>query len=110
MSRESVVMAGRLPPEACARRWRRATDMSARAYRWLHGDEKRMNRLLLALVLLLQMLFGTAARAADPELLVFAAASLTNVLEQLGPMYTKQTGQPVKFSFAASSALARQLE
>ena len=51
-----------------------------------------------------------AARAADPELLVFAAASLTNALEALGPIYTQQTGQPVKFSFAASSALARQLE
>ena len=50
------------------------------------------------------------ARAAEPELLVFAAASLTNVLEALGPKYTEATGQPVKFSFAASSALARQLE
>ena len=29
---------------------------------------------------------------------------------QLGPLYAKETGQPVKFSFAASSALARQLE
>ena len=69
-----------------------------------------MNRLLLALAVLLTLPFGGAARAADRELLVFAAASLTNVLERIGPMYTKDTGQAVKFSFAASSALARQIE
>src|SRR5262245_55517124 len=44
------------------------------------------------------------------ELLVFAAASLTDVLQQIGQGYTAETGQPVKFSFAASSALARQIE
>jgi len=55
-------------------------------------------------------LAAPAARAAEPELLVFAAASLTNALEKIGPIYTQETGQKVKFSFAASSALARQLE
>lgn len=53
------------------------------------------------------------AQAADEpkqELLVFAAASLTNVLDEIGKAYTQQTQQPVKFSYAASSALARQLE
>ena len=51
--------------------------------------------------------------AADPSkepLLVFAAASLTNVMEDIGKAYTQETGQPVKFSFASSSALARQIE
>jgi molybdate transport system substrate-binding protein len=54
-----------------------------------------------------------AARAADPpkpELLIFAAASLTNVLQEIGASYTQETQQPVKFSFAASSTLARQME
>ena len=50
------------------------------------------------------------ARGDERELLVFGAASLTNVMEDLGASYTRETGQPVKFSFAASSALARQLE
>jgi molybdate transport system substrate-binding protein len=53
------------------------------------------------------------AQAADEpnqELLVFAAASLTNVLDEIGTAYTQQTKHPVKFSYAASSALARQLE
>jgi molybdate transport system substrate-binding protein len=51
-----------------------------------------------------------AADEPKQELLVFAAASLTNLLDELGKTYTQQTQQPVKFSYAASSALARQLE
>lgn len=45
-----------------------------------------------------------------PELLVFAAASLTNVLGELAPVWEKSGGVPVKLSFAASSVLARQIE
>jgi molybdate transport system substrate-binding protein len=57
---------------------------------------------------------SAAAQAKDsgaqPELLVFAAASLTDVMERIGTAYTHATGQKVRFSFAASSALARQIE
>jgi molybdate transport system substrate-binding protein len=67
-------------------------------------------RHLPVLALALCAVVAAPARAAEPELLVFAAASLTNVLEKIAPTYTEQTGQKVKFSFAASSALARQLE
>jgi molybdate transport system substrate-binding protein len=70
-------------------------------------------RKLLGVVLLILSTPGLPARAADApdqELLVFAAASLTNVLDEIGTAYTKQTQQRVKFSYAASSALARQLE
>lgn len=58
-------------------------------------------------------LLSRPALAADNQrepLIVFAAASLTDVLEQTGRLYTRQSNVPVKFSFAASSALARQLE
>src|ERR1700704_6743441 len=58
-------------------------------------------------------LFGLTSSAADagkPSITVFAAASLTNVLQELGDAFTKQFSIPVKFSFAASSALARQIE
>src|SRR6202790_1352470 len=57
--------------------------------------------------------FGSASAAADadkPPITVFAAASLTNVLQDLGDGFTKETSIPVRFSFAASSALARQIE
>jgi len=69
----------------------------------------RTRRLLTALLLMLSM--SSAVRAADqPALLVYAAASLTNVMEDLGKQYTALSQQPVKFSFAASSTLARQIE
>ncbi|HWY94263.1 MAG TPA: molybdate ABC transporter substrate-binding protein [Steroidobacteraceae bacterium] len=57
--------------------------------------------------------FGSASVAADadkPPITVFAAASLTNALQELGDGFTKETSIPVRFSFAASSALARQIE
>jgi molybdate transport system substrate-binding protein len=46
----------------------------------------------------------------QPGLLVFAAASLTNVLGELSTSFEKQAGVTVKLSFAASSVLARQVE
>src|SRR6202051_4525372 len=58
-------------------------------------------------------LFGLPSGAADadkPSIIVFAAASLTNALQELGDGFTKETSIPVKFSFAASSTLARQIE
>jgi molybdate transport system substrate-binding protein len=52
--------------------------------------------------------WGEEAR--KPELLVFAAASLTNVLGELAPAWEQSSGVHVKLSFAASSVLARQIE
>jgi molybdate transport system substrate-binding protein len=43
-------------------------------------------------------------------LTVYAASSLTNVMQDLGTAFMNDTGIPVKFSFAASSTLARQIE
>jgi molybdate transport system substrate-binding protein len=48
--------------------------------------------------------------AADTPVLVFAASSLTDALNEIGAAYTRETGQEVKFSYAASSALAKQIE
>ena len=64
-------------------------------------------------LLLYALLMGIPTFAADvdkPSVTVFAAASLTNALQDLGDSFTKETSIPVKFSFAASSALARQIE
>jgi molybdate transport system substrate-binding protein len=60
--------------------------------------------------LCLASLSSPAADRGKPPITVFAAASLTNVLQELGDGYTKETSIPVRFSFAASSALARQIE
>jgi len=57
--------------------------------------------------------FAPAVFAEDskkPELLVYAAASLTNVLGELSTAWSATSGVPVKTSFAASSVLARQIE
>ncbi len=65
------------------------------------------------IIALLAALACSAAPAAEPEprpVTVFAAASLTDVLGRLGDEFTKSTSVPVRFSFAASSILARQIE
>jgi len=43
-------------------------------------------------------------------IVVFAAASLSNAMQELGDVFARSSGIPVKFSFAASSALARQIQ
>ena len=60
--------------------------------------------------ILLWALLGSLAAAAERGLTVFAAASLTSVLQQVGEAYSLATHVPVRYSFAASSALARQIE
>lgn len=52
---------------------------------------------------------GHTAEAAAPTITVFAAASLSDVLTELAKEFTKDTGVRVVSSFAASSALARQI-
>jgi molybdate transport system substrate-binding protein len=60
---------------------------------------------------LVALLLPALATAADrPPITVYAAISLTNVLDELGAEYRRATGVPVKFSYAASSVLARQIE
>jgi molybdate transport system substrate-binding protein len=60
--------------------------------------------------------FAGIANAADGKanagksIIVFAAASLTDALGEIDEAYTARTGVEVKASFAASSALARQIE
>src|ERR1700685_1032911 len=51
-----------------------------------------------------------AANDAKHPITVFGATSLSEVLQDLGDAFTKDTSIPVRFSFAASSALARQIE
>jgi molybdate transport system substrate-binding protein len=71
---------------------------------------KKLSRALLALWLPFIGGPGWSADDGKPAIVVFAAASLTNVLQDLGDAFTKASSVPVKFSFAASSALARQIE
>lgn len=60
--------------------------------------------LLLALLLLMPTL------AAAQGVTMFAAASLTDALRDIGVEWQKQGHPPISFSFGASSTLARQIE
>jgi molybdate transport system substrate-binding protein len=71
---------------------------------------KRVSGIGLMVGLSLFSQWGVAANADKAPITVFAAASLANVLQELGDGFTKETSVPVRFSFAASSALARQIE
>ena len=51
-----------------------------------------------------------AAAQSAAQVTVFAAASLKNALDDVGQAYTAKTGHGVRFSYAASSAIARQIE
>lgn len=64
-------------------------------------------RLFLLLVLLP---LSVQAQAPRKEIVVFGAASLTDVLGEITAEFTRASGIRVKTSFAASSALARQIE
>ena len=65
---------------------------------------------ILAIVAVLAWRGVARAQTAPKPLVVFAAASLQNALKDVGAAYTGATGQPVTFSFAGSSAMARQIE
>lgn len=67
-----------------------------------------LKRFTAALAGLALSLSATAARADD--VIVFAAASLTNALNEISESFTAKTGHTVKPSYAASSALAKQVE
>jgi molybdate transport system substrate-binding protein len=76
-------------------------------------------RALLSAVLLSALLVGLPAdsRAAagagsepPPDLIILAASSLTDALNEIGPAFSAATHHGAKLSYAASSALARQVE
>jgi molybdate transport system substrate-binding protein len=67
--------------------------------------------LLLAPALALGLaLTAPAAPALADDVVVFAAASLQNALDDAVKAYTAETGKTVKVSYAGSSALAKQIE
>lgn len=54
--------------------------------------------------------FCIAIASQAAELQVFAAASLTDVLKEIGTEYQQDTGTKIFFNFAASSVLALQID
>jgi molybdate transport system substrate-binding protein len=69
----------------------------------------RLTRRLATLALACILALPGAARAEGP-VMVFAAASLQTALNAIAADWTAATGTAVAFSYAASSALAKQIE
>jgi molybdate transport system substrate-binding protein len=64
----------------------------------------------VAIVCLMAAVAFWPTEALGAELRVSAAASLADVLQEIRPVYEKQSGESVLFNFGASSALARQIQ
>src|SRR2546430_6128482 len=62
-----------------------------------------------ALALAWHLLFSAGWCLASEEISVFAAASLTDALKDVGKLYDAASGNHVVFNFGASSDLARQI-
>ena len=70
----------------------------------------RATRRLLLLALFLAAQVAVASAAAAKDVVVFAAASLKNALDEASAAYERQTETKVLISYAASSTLAKQVE
>ena len=64
----------------------------------------------LALGAVVAVAFTGAARADDAKLTVFAAASMKNALDAVNKACASDVGEAATISYAASSALAKQIE
>lgn len=69
-----------------------------------------LRRRVLSALFLLAAFVHPAASQSPSDITVFAAASVTNALQDIGEAYARKGGGRVKFSFAASSTLAKQIE
>jgi molybdate transport system substrate-binding protein len=75
----------------------------------MHSPTHRLGGFFIVLTLLCGWSFSSAL-AQDKRLTVFAAASVKNALDEIDAAYTAKTGVKIVASYAASSALAKQIE
>jgi molybdate transport system substrate-binding protein len=69
-----------------------------------------MNRLFVVFFVLLSVTTASVANAQEKKILVFAAASMKNALDDVDAAFTKQSGTNVVVSYDASSFLIKQIE
>jgi molybdate transport system substrate-binding protein len=99
-------------------RWARATtgnggspNAIAKSLRRLARCFRKGNRMLTRLALIAGLVLLAPARlAAQETIVVFAAASLKNAIDDVNAAFSRQAGLKVATSYAASPALARQIE
>ena len=71
---------------------------------------KRYRLLLIAFVIAVAAFGPRPMLAQDKTITVFAAASMKNAVDDIDAAFTKATGVKVVASYAASSALMKQIE
>jgi molybdate transport system substrate-binding protein len=70
-----------------------------------------MTRLLVSFLVFLSVVtMASVADAQEKKIIVFAAASMKNALDDVDTTFTKQSGTNVVVSYDASSALMKQIE
>lgn len=78
-------------------------------------DDNRNNRglrlrtLAVAAALIVAGALGVSAPASAENVIVYAASSLTDALGEVGKVYEENSDNDIKFSFASSSTLAKQV-
>lgn len=70
----------------------------------------QMRKKFIAGILAVTFVTGFAGVARTDEILVSAAASLTDVMKEIGSSYQSKSKNTVKFNFGPSSGLARQID
>src|SRR6516162_696189 len=100
----------------CLLLWRVATQRNVTG---AEAGNRRISLTILGIVALAMVAWqgvrlfpieATNAHTKDKTITVFAAASLTNALDDVDIAFTKQTGIKVVVRYGASSALAKQIE
>jgi molybdate transport system substrate-binding protein len=98
----------------CLLLWRVATQWKVKS---AEAENLRASLIILGVVALafvvwqyVQQASPIAVDSQDKTITVFAAASLTNALDDVDTAFTKQSGIKVVVSYGASSALAKQIE
>jgi molybdate transport system substrate-binding protein len=67
-------------------------------------------KIILSIALSSVLGFGSSFAVADSKITVFAAASLTNAINDIARQYEAEKSVKIQSSFAASSSLAKQIE
>ena len=97
----------------CLLLWRVATQWKVKS---AEAENLRASLIILGVVALAFVVWqyvqqaSPIAVAQDKTITVFAAASMTNALDEVDAAFTKQTGIKVVTSYDASSALMKQIE
>src|SRR5262249_39727266 len=84
---------------------RRETIMNRRVRRSISSVS-----LAFLLLVLLAGALGATALAQESKLVVFAAASLKDALDEVNAAYRREKNQEISTSYASSSTLAKQIE